>query len=203
MGDGGTRLLIVPALFDEGNRMRRLTVEVMRRLADSGIASVLPDLPGLHESRFPLDQASLTLWRAALAGLALATGARRVLAMRGGALVSPDGLAGWHYAPVPGTSVLRQMVRARIIAAREAGREEKHDALLALGRVQGLDLAGYRLSPAMNGDLESAQAPHDDIITIGQDMVGGSPLWLRAEPGDSAEQADTLAAIVAVGMPTA
>jgi hypothetical protein len=52
MGEGPTRLLIVPALFDEGNRMRRLTVEVMRRLAASGIASVLPDLPGLQESTF-------------------------------------------------------------------------------------------------------------------------------------------------------
>jgi hypothetical protein len=63
MGEGPTRLLIVPALFDEGNRMRRLTVEVMRRLAASGIASVLPDLPGLQESTFPLERANLGLWR--------------------------------------------------------------------------------------------------------------------------------------------
>lgn len=200
MGEGPARLLIVPALFDEGNRMRRLTVEVMRRLAASGIASVLPDLPGLQESTFPLEQAGLDLWRGALASLAMATGARRVLALRGGALVSPDGLAGWHYAPTPGTSILRQMIRARIIAAREAGREEKHDALLAQGRTEGLDLAGYRLGAAMIADLESAQAAQDDITTIGHDMLGGAPLWLRAEPGENHEQADTLAAIIAVGM---
>ena len=200
MGEGPTRLLIVPALFDEGNRMRRLTVEVMRRLAASGIASVLPDLPGLQESTFPLERADLDHWRGGLAGLAMATGARRVLALRGGALISPDGLAGWHYAPTPGTSILRQMIRARIIAAREAGREEKHDALLALGRAEGLDLAGYRLGPAMIADLESAQAPHDDITLIGHEMLGGSPLWLRAEPGENHEQADALAAIIAVGM---
>jgi hypothetical protein len=76
----------------------------------------------------------------------MATGTRRVLALRGGA-DQPRWLAGWHYAPTPGTSILRQMIRARIIATREAGREEKHDALLAQGRVEGLDLAGYRLGP--------------------------------------------------------
>lgn len=193
-------LLVIPALFDEGNRLRRLTVQVMRRLAANGIACMLPDLPGLNESTMPLSQASIELWRAAMARLALSTGARRVLAIRGGALVSPDGLAGWHYAPVIGASVLRQMVRARIVAGREAGREEKHDALVAQGRRQGLELAGYALGPTMIAQLEHAEAPQDDITVIAQHLVGGSALWLRAEPGDSAEQADALAAIVAVGM---
>lgn len=200
MGEDGPTVLMIPALFDEGNRMRRLTVEVMRRLAGSGIACVLPDLPGLNESTMPLEQASLALWRDAMAALALATGARRVLAIRGGALVSPDGLAGWHYAPVVGASVLRQMVRARIIAGRELGREDKHDALLAQGRSGGLDLAGYRLGAAMIAGLERAEAPEDDITVIGHDMVGGAALWLRAEPGYDAEQADALAAVVAMGM---
>jgi hypothetical protein len=63
------------------------------------------------------------------------------------------------------------MIRARIIATREAGREEKHDTLLAQGRVEGLDLAGYRLGPAMIADLERAQAPHDDITLIGHEML--------------------------------
>ena len=193
-------LLVIPALFDEGNRLRRLTVEVMRRLAASDIVCVLPDLPGLQESQTPLREVDVEMWRAAMAGLALATGARRVLAIRGGALVSPDGLAGWHYAPIGGASVLRQMVRARVVAAREAGVEEKHDALVALGRTQGLDLAGYALGPAMIEQLGHAQPPQDDITVIAQHMVGGSALWLRAEPGESAEQADALAAIVAMGM---
>jgi pimeloyl-ACP methyl ester carboxylesterase len=201
LGDGdGPPLLVIPALFDEGNRLRRLTVEVMRRLAASGIPCVLPDLPGLQESSTPLSTASIELWRRAMASLALATGARRVLALRGGALVSPDGLAGWHYAPVTGASVLRQMVRARIIAGREAGREDKHDALVAKGRAEGLELAGYGLGAAMIRQLEQAEAPQDDISIISQHMVGGAALWLRAEAGESADQADALAAIVAVGM---
>jgi hypothetical protein len=193
-------LLVIPALFDEGNRLRRLTVEVMRRLGASGIACVLPDLPGLQESPFPLREADVELWRAAMAQVALDTGARRVLALRGGAMVSPDGLAGWHYAPVTGASILRQLVRARIIAAREAGREEKHDALLAQGRQSGLELAGYALGARLIAQLERAEAPQDDITVIAQHLVGGSALWLRAEPGDSPDQADALAAIVAMGM---
>ena len=40
------RLLIVPALFEEANRLRRFTVEVMRRLDNAGVDSFLPDLPG-------------------------------------------------------------------------------------------------------------------------------------------------------------
>lgn len=201
LGDGARApLLVIPALFDEGNRMRRLTVEVMRRLAASGITCVMPDLPGLQESTFPLALADVELWRGAMAGLAIATKARRVLALRGGALVSPDGLSGWHYAPVPGSSVLRQLVRARVVAAREAGREEKHDALVALGRTEGLELAGYRLGAGMVAQLGQAQAPDDGITLIGHEMVGGAAMWLRAEPGDSATQADALAAVVAMEM---
>jgi hypothetical protein len=31
-------------------------------------------------------------------------------------------------------------------------------------------------------------------------MLGGSGLWLRAEPGESRQQSEALAAIVAVGL---
>jgi hypothetical protein len=91
---------------------------------------------------------------------------------RSGQPRGPDRLA---LRPVTGASILRQLIRVRIIAAREAGLEEKQDALLAEGREQGLELAGYRLGPAMIAGLESATAPTEDISTIGQDLVGGPP----------------------------
>ncbi|WP_343612636.1 hypothetical protein [Novosphingobium sp.] len=200
LGKSGPRLLILPAPFDDGHRLRRLTAEVMRRLAASGITCILPDLPGLGESPFPLDQASPALWRAAMGELAQQIGAQAIFALRGGALASPEDLTGWHYAPVTGASILRQLIRVRIIAAREAGLEEKQDALLAEGRERGLELAGYRLGPAMIAGLESATAPTKDISTIGQDLVGGPPLWLRAEPGENPQQADALAAILAIAL---
>lgn len=200
LGESGPRLLIVPALFDEGHRLRRLSVEVMRRLAASGVVCILPDLPGTGDSAFPLMQADLALWRQAMGDLARESGAQAVFALRGGALAAPEGLPGWHYAPIKGASILRQLIRARIIASREAGVEERQETLLEQGRSEGLELAGYRLGAAMIAQLEDAQPVSEGATVIDQELVSGAPLWLRAEPGESREQADALAAILAIGL---
>jgi hypothetical protein len=198
---GTPRLLIVPALFDEGNKLRRFTIGVMRRLAAAGIGSVLPDLPGCGESLLPLESQSPSDWQHAMEGAARHFACSHVLAIRGGSLVAPRGLGGWHYAPVAGASQMRQMLRARILAAREASVEETQDGLLTLGREAGLELAGYRLGPEFIAEFGGLVAqPNDDIHTITQDLLTGSGLWLRAEPSEDAAQADALAAIVAIGM---
>jgi hypothetical protein len=124
-----------------------------------------------------------------------------VLAIRGGALVVPQSLPGWRYAPVNGATILRQMLRMRMLAAREAGREETQASLIEQGLAEGLELAGYRLSPAMIAALQSATPPEEtEQSIIGQDMLGGNPLWLRAEPDEDRDQADALAAVIALGM---
>ncbi|HZU62716.1 MAG TPA: hypothetical protein VFF98_03450 [Novosphingobium sp.] len=189
-------LLLLPALFDEGNKLRRFTLDLMRALAGHGIASVLPDLPGSNESLAPLEAQDLGLWRQAMAAAAAHFGAIRGLALRGGALVAPAGLAGRAYAPVAGASLLRQMLRARIIAAHEAGLEESTDALLATGQSQGLELAGHRLGPRMLADLAAAQ-PAPALTPIAPGDIPGPGLWLRAEPGENRAQAEALAAVVA------
>ncbi|MEP7221862.1 MAG: hypothetical protein ABI673_04245 [Novosphingobium sp.] len=194
------RLLIVPALFDEANRMRRLTVEVMRRLDLAGIDCLLPDLPGCNESLQSLSSVTLDNWSSAMVAACRHFGATHVLTVRGGALVAPQALPGWRYAPVGGAVILRHMLRMRILASREAGVEETQLGLLATGRQQGLNLAGYPLSAAMIASLEHAEPPASSQTIIGQDLIGGSPLWLRAEPDEDRAQADALAAIVAVGM---
>jgi hypothetical protein len=49
--------------------------------------------------------------------------------------------------------------------------------------------------------LEAATAPkRTDLIPLDQETIGGSPLWLRAEPDENAEQADALAAVVAMAL---
>ena len=195
------RLLIVPALFDEANRLRRLTVEIMRRVDQAGIDCVLPDLPGTNESLQPLGQADLTGWAAAMIAAAGHFRATHVLAIRGGALVIPKDLPGWRYAPVNGASILRQMLRMRILASREAGSEETQAGLIARGLRDGLDLGGLALSAAMLGQLQEATPPEEtDQTIIGQDMAGGPGLWLRAEPDENPDQADALAAVVALGI---
>lgn len=193
------RVLIVPALFDEANRLRRFTVETMRRLDAAGIDSVLPDLPGCNESLQPLGLMTLDHWHSAMAAAAAHFGATHVLAIRGGALVAPalpGQNAGWCYAPVSGASILRQMIRIRTLASREAGREENAGTLLEQGQAEGLVLAGYSLSAAMVTGLQGASPP-DGMAVIAQSAIGGAGLWLRAEPDEAPEQSAALADLLA------
>ena len=193
------RLLIIPALFDEANKLRRFTREVMRRLAGAGITTILPDLPGCHESLQPLAAQTPSLWRTAMASAAAHFAATHVLAIRGGALLAPP-LPGWHYAPLAGASQLRQMLRARILSAREAGREETQDSLLAQGQQSGLTLAGYTLSPAFLREFGGLVPDPETVSTLPQTLLAAPGLWLRAEPGEDPAQADALAAILAIAL---
>jgi hypothetical protein len=195
------RLLVVPALFDEGNRLRRFAVEVMRRLDGAGIDTFLPDLPGTNESLAALEDQTPGHWRAAMLAAKRHFDASHVLALRGGALVAPDALHSWHLAPVKGAGLLRQMLRARILAAREMGREESQQGLIDLGLAEGLELAGYRLGAQFLAEMQTLEPPQSEHVTlIEAGTLGGSPLWLRAEPDEDAGQADALAAIIATSI---
>ena len=188
------RLLIVPPLFEEMNRTRRFLIDTMRRLDLSGIDSLLPDLPGCNESLQSFAAQSLYGWRRAMAQAALHFRASHVLAVRGGTLVFPNALPGWVLEPVKGASLLRQMLRARTVAAREAGGHETIAELLEHGRSEGLDLAGYACGAALIAGLEAAVPLDEGQHEIRQSDLGGSALWLRSEPGEDAAQADALAA---------
>jgi hypothetical protein len=192
------RLLVCPAWFDEANKLRRFTVETMRRLDAAGIDSFLPDLPGCNDSLSPLDEQTLAGWRAGMASAAETLQATHVLAIRAGALLAPHTLPGWLYAAQSGPKTLRGMIRARTIAAREAGREEKAEALTALGRSEGLILGGWSIGAALFRELETAEpALAEGQSEITQSMLGGPGLWLRAEPAEDAAQSDALAAMIA------
>ena len=185
-------LLILPALFEEANRTRRMLVETMRELHAYGPDVVLLDLPGCNESLAGFSVQTLDSWRAAMADAALHFGVTHVLAVRGGALVAPANLPGWALEPAKGAGLLRQLLRARVMGSREAGREEKVEDLLAQGRVEGLDLAGYRFGAELIAGLETAHpAPHLVPITLSE--IGGAALWLRSEPGEDAAQSAALA----------
>ncbi len=193
------RLLVLPAWFDEANKLRRQTVEVMRRLDLSGVDSFLPDLPGCNESEAALAVQTIDTWRRAAQAAADHFGATHVLAVRAASMIAPPALAGWAYAPVDGKRVLRSMLRAHAIAAREAGKAERTEEVQARARKSGIELGGWSIGAPMFGELETAQAD-PSLLLIEQAVLGGTGLWLRAEPDEDPEQADALAALVAMGI---
>lgn len=194
------RLLIVPALFDEANRMRRFTVETMRALGSVGIDTFLPDLPGCNESLAPLKTQTLSSWREAAGRAAQTFGVTHALTIRGGALVAPAEIPCIRYAPVTGAKILRAMLRARSIQAREAGRVESLAGLAETGREQGLDLSGWEMGAGMFRQMEDAAPVTAGCTTIEQAELGSAGLWLRAEPGEDADQVRTFALLVAAAM---
>lgn len=190
-------VLIVPPLFEEANRTRRTLVLAMRALAAQGFAVLLPDLPGQNESLVPLEEADLTRWRDALADIDI-DGPLIVASIRGGTLIDQGikAAAWWRLAPVGGASLLRTLMRARVSADREAGIATSLDSLQAEAQAAPLLLAGNNLSPAMVAELGAAEAqPVAPLrsIGLGADGIAGTPLWLRAEPGEDATMAQAMA----------
>ncbi|EZP83281.1 hypothetical protein BV97_01391 [Novosphingobium resinovorum] len=191
------RLLIVPALFDEANKLRRFTVDVMRRLDATGIDSVLLDLPGCNESLQPLHVQEPADWLDAATAAAHHFGATHALGIRGGCLFTPRHLPALHYAPAKASAILRQMMRARILSSREAGREENRETLSEAALEHGITLAGYELGADFYRHFESMVANETATAIAQEDVGGGGGLWLRAEPDESPDQADALSAILA------
>lgn len=193
----GANVLMIPPLFDEHNKLRSQIVAVMRCLEKAGIGSVLPDLPGCNESTLRLEEQSLDNWRAGVLAAAEHLNCTHVLAWRAGALLAPPELAGWHYAPLAGAKHLRAMLRARTIAAREAGKAETLADLELIARSKGINLAGWQLSADMFAGLEAAEPRLGAAQkVIAQADVGGAALWLRAEPEMDQAQAEALASLL-------
>ncbi|MEP3420843.1 MAG: hypothetical protein ABJN35_03855 [Erythrobacter sp.] len=192
------RILILPALFDEANKLRRFTVQLMRKLDAAGVDCFLPDLPGCNESLVPLNRQTLETWRLAATTAADQFTANTVLTIRAGALVSPADRPTIQYAPQSGPKLLRGMIRAKIIAERENGRAITSDELLEDGRENGLILGGWSIGAPMVKAIESAELnANAATATIEQKQIGGGGLWLRAEPDEDDAQATALAALIA------
>ncbi len=189
------RLVVIPALFDEGNKLRHFTVEVMRRLHTTGIDSFLPDLPGTNESLAPLVEQTVTGWRQYLSAAVDHSRATHMLAIRAGAVIDPGHLPSVHYAAASGASQLRTLARAQAIAEKEAGAPVSREDLLVQAEAQGATLAGHDLGAQMVRELLEAEAPIP-TSSVAQGDLGSGGLWLRAEPAHDPGQADRLAAMV-------
>lgn len=198
-------VLFVPPLFEEANRTRRTLGLAVRALAANGFAALLPDLPGQNESLVPLERVDLATWQNALADVAASIdGPLIIAALRGGALIDAHAkaTAWWRLAPVGGASLLRTLLRARVAADREAGLTSSLDSQQAESATAPLLLAGNLLSLAMIAQLGAAEIqPVAPLRTVtlgsGADAIAGTPLWLRAEPGEDAAMAAAIAADIA------
>jgi hypothetical protein len=195
------RILIIPPMFDEMNRVRRMLVTAMRELASQGVATYLPDLPGCNESMAALTDQDLASWRSAVTGAAEQLSVTHIAAIRAGALIDDalPSLPHWRLAPVKGASILKTMMRTRIAGDKENGITTTADDLMAQARVKHVELSGNLLNLNMIEQLNAAEpavVPNVRTVTIGngEDMILGSALWLRAEPQDDADMSANIAA---------
>ena len=191
-------ILIVPPLFDEMNRVRAMLVAAMRGLAERGMMTMLPDLPGCNESLAPVSSQSVQSWQGAMLSAAHQLGATHIASIRGGSLIATQiRLPHWSLASVKGASLVKTMLRTRIASDKEAGRTSSIETLMSEARTGPIDLAGYALGPDMLAGLEAAVPGEASVaVTLGDEsgQLSGRPLWLRAEPQEDADMSAALAA---------
>lgn len=145
--------------------MRRTIVWIARALAERGIGSIIPDLPGAGDSLRPTALATLSDWRQAAHDAFVQGGCTDVVAFRGGTLLD-DALPArswWRYGTVEGDTLVRGLVRAARLSASDL-------------------LAAY--NPAMLSDAVPVPPPGPHRTAPLQD--NGIAPWNRAEPGDDA-----------------
>lgn len=189
-------ILLIPPLFDEMNRMRRMLLDVMRLLDANGIGSVLPDLPGTNESLFPQQQASLAVWRQALRDCSnILPKCQHIASFRGGCLIDDfaKDMPKWRLSPAKGNALLRTMMRTRMASDKEAGLSTNMVQLTEEAQQGAVNLAGNSISASMFSELQEAvPSLSDDVRTAqletsahtGDIKLPGSALWLRAEPDE-------------------
>jgi hypothetical protein len=202
----GPVVIAAMPLFEEANRTRAFIVTILRALAERGIASALPDLPGTGESLINTEDTSLNNWQEAFisasASLSANHGLVHGLALRGGTLLdSTARLASrWHFAPVAGDSLVRDMLRTRLAAAKESGEAVDPDAIDPPG--PPIELAGNRISRTLLAELGRAvpgTATPRRTVRLDTDTqpadrhIAGSPLWRRSEPDNDPALAHLLA----------
>jgi pimeloyl-ACP methyl ester carboxylesterase len=207
--ENGPAVLFILPFFDEANRMRRTVRLAMAHLAQAGIGAILPDLPGQNESLIAVKDVTMNDWRDALASFAAHLDRPYISAsFRGGCLIddAAGGAAAWRCAPARGAHILRTMLRTRIASDKEAGIISTQDGLIASANAAPLELGGNLLSAAMLAQLQAAEVadlPNCRSVSLNPDdaeHITGSPLWLRAEPGEDTAFASAIASdIIAWG----
>lgn len=204
--DTGPVVIATMPLFEEANRTRAFMVTILRALAERGIASALPDLPGSGDSLIATEKASLTDWQiafsAATASLKPKHGNVHGFAIRGGALIDGQAYVAsrLHFSPLPGTNLVRELVRIRLAAAKENG--ERFDPQDIAPPGPPIELAGNHINRQLILDLSAAVPSTTGLIRTvrletdaqaADHKIAAAPLWRRAEPDNDPALAELLA----------
>lgn len=209
-GDEQARpLLVIPPLFAEMNRCRKLLSDVCIDLIKKDFSGWVIDLPGMGESEADPDNLTLRHWHQAVDEAADQIGAQGIIALRGGAILGQRSLATsrWTLAAMDGPGIIRELLRLRLASDRESGASSTIASLTEMATVRGIEIGGYWLSPALFSDLQLAVSPDSHQIFRAKlatapvdgtpDGVIGEPLWRRAEPGRSLPMAQAMAISIA------
>ncbi|MGE3745991.1 MAG: hypothetical protein AB7G25_09850 [Sphingomonadaceae bacterium] len=177
------QVLFIESFFEERNLLRRTVVALARRLAESGIGSTIPDLPGCGDSLRDLREIRLAEWQNAVANAGAwlrrhSGGPLYTASIRAGAVLddATDAEGRWRFAPTGGGEIMRHLRRAAILGADK------------------ISFLGYDIGPELQDELElfrPAQATGPMHEYIGERH--GVPLWRRAEPGEDADLVEALA----------
>lgn len=172
-------VLVVPALWDEMNRSRRMIAECARRLNRSGIALFVPDLSGTGDSTGEAAEASWDDWLHQLQTIRKwiqACGFRvdGLIAVRAGALLAAASTfdhpmsQSIFWQPIQrGQTAVRQLVRVRVAASALRG-DKRESATELTDRLLGGETvlaAGYPLCRDLVAPLNQAVLP--DLIHAG------------------------------------
>lgn len=202
------RVMLVPPLFDEMNRMRKMLVDVMRALETLEVGSIMPDLPGTNESLVPLGLVTLTDWQKAVETCAQQHDISHVASFRGSAVTVTNLRQAdhWIFSPVKGATILRTMLRTRVAADKESGQATSLAELTAQAGSGPIELAGNILGSRLFTELNAAEIPdfiNQRVVRLesdnkpGDGQIPGSALWLRAEPDDDPAMSSAIARDIA------
>lgn len=200
--DGPVVVVAMP-LLEEWNRTRAFVVTILRRLAERGIASAVPDLPAQGESLVATADVRLEHWQDAFAAACVAAaddGAPyATISIRGGALVEQSApvRARWRLSPLTGHELVGELGRLAQLA--DDMRHPENTSLRRLGMSSLVPCIGEMRDVAGNcvhGELLDALAEVDEVLQQGSVRIvrlesdprpadrklPGRPLWRASEP---------------------
>lgn len=201
--DGPIRgcVLVVPPFAEEMNKCRRMVTEVALGLSERGVATLVPDLFGTGDSAGDFVDAGWSEWRGDLERtvdwadhnrirvtgiLAIRLGcALAVESARSGGLPAVSDSVFWQ--PVlDGRRYLHQFFRMRLAASIMEGSKETMAGLRRMLDTDGnVEVAGYRISRALVGELDGVVPPQ--VLPQSLGAISLLEFSREAEPRSSAD----------------